>query len=323
MNVDLKDIRLFVAVYEEGSFTAAAKREFTTQPSISQHIRKVEERLNTQLFVRGHLSIDATPAGEAYYKKCVQILKLHAEAVEELKSYAGDTADEMRVGLMQSITRSIMAPAMDNFMNLYPNVTLRVFEAFGRELVRRVRSGELEFAIVPSFLPEVRESGMESIPFTRSPEFLVSRKDERDTLTPVKLADMEPFDLILPPAHNLRRAKLEEYIHRNGVQVNRTLEIDASSAWLDFASRTQWKAIMPGMLVISNLDNPNIALHPIVDPPLIMELVLIYPSRSVLSGVAQKFVELLQIETAALNQQLFHYAGLDPQTDTAYRADAG
>lgn len=313
MSVDLRDIRLFVAVYEERSFTAAARREFTTQPSISQHIRKIEERLGCQLFLRGNLSINATPAGRAYYKKCIQILNLHAQAVEELKGFGEGGAEELRVGLMQSLTRSVMAPAMDSFMSVHPNVTLRVFESFGNELVRRVRSGEIEFAIVPTFLPGVHEEGLESRPFTRSPEFLVSRNDgQRETLTPIRLADMAPFDLILPPVENLRRAKLVEYLHRNNVQVNRYMEIDASSAWLDFASRTACKAIMPGMLVISNLDNPNIALHPIVDPPLIMELCLIYPSRSVLPGVAEEFIQLLEQETATLNEQLFGYAGLNP-----------
>lgn len=217
------------------------------------------------------------------------------------------------MGLMQSLTRSAMAPAMDAFMNLHPNVTLRVFESFGTELVRRVRSGEIEFAIVPAFLPGVHEEGMVSRPFTRSPEFLVSRNDgQRETLTPIRLADVAPFDLILPPVENLRRAKLIEYLHRNDVQVRRYLEIDASSAWLDFASRTDCKAIMPGLLVISDFDNPNITLHPIVDPPLIMELCLIYPSRSVLPAVAEAFIHLLEQETATLNEQLFRYAGLEP-----------
>ena len=126
------------------------------------------------------------------------------------------------------------------------------------------------------------------------------------------MADVAPFDLILPPVENLRRAKLIEYLHRNNVQVKRYLEIDASSAWLDFASRTDCKAIMPGLLVISDLDNPHITLHPIVDPPLLMELCLIYPSRSVLSAVAEAFIHLLEQETAALNEQLFRCAGLEP-----------
>ena len=118
--IDLRDISLFVAAYEERSFTAAAKREFTTQPGISQHIRKIEERLGTQLFIRGSTAIEATPAGDLYYRKCIEILKMHAEVIEELTNYKGGLTGEIRVGLMQSITRTVLAPTLAGFMEQHP-----------------------------------------------------------------------------------------------------------------------------------------------------------------------------------------------------------
>lgn len=316
MGIDLRDIRLFVAVYEERSFTAAAKREFTTQPSISQRIRKIEERFGLELFLRGKQSVEPTPAGGTYYRKCVKILRLHAEAAEELEQYRGEAAGELRVGLLQSLTRSVMAPTMNQFMQGFPNVTVRVFESFGNVLLRRVRSGELEFAVVPAFLPGIRDAGIVSRPFIRSPEFLVSRNDHsRQSLTPVRLADLGPLSLILPPAENLRRAKLDEYIHRNGVSIEHVLEVDASGAWIDFASRTQWRAILPGLLILGEINNPDITLHPIVAPPLFMELSLIHASRSVLSESAERFIEILRDQTSPINRQLYEYAGLEFQED--------
>lgn len=316
MAIDLRDIRLFVAVYEERSFTAAAKREFTTQPSISQRIRKIEDRFGVELFLRGKQSVEPTPAGGIYYRKCVEILRLHAEVAEELARYKGETTGELRVGLLQSLTRSVMAPTMNEFMRGSPNVTVRVFESFGNVLLRRVRSGQLEFAVVPAFLPGIRDAGIVSRPFLRSPEFFVARNDHsRQTLTPVQLSELGPLSLILPPAENLRRAKLDEYIHRNNVSVEHVLEIDASSAWIDFASRTQWCAILPGLLILGEARNPDITLHPIVAPPLFMELVLIHPARSVLSESAQRFIEILRKETSVMNRQLYGYAGLELEHD--------
>jgi LysR family transcriptional regulator, nitrogen assimilation regulatory protein len=64
MSESLRDMRLFVAVYEERSFTAAAAREKSTQPGVSQHIRKLEDRLGVKLFAREG-AVLPTPAGDA------------------------------------------------------------------------------------------------------------------------------------------------------------------------------------------------------------------------------------------------------------------
>ena len=71
----LRDIRLFVAVYEERSFTAAATRENATQSGVSQHIRKIENRFGVKLFGRGSGAVIPTPAGDSYYRHCIDVLR--------------------------------------------------------------------------------------------------------------------------------------------------------------------------------------------------------------------------------------------------------
>jgi hypothetical protein len=71
----LRDIRIFVAAYEERSFTAAAVREHATQSGVSQHIRKLEEGFRVKLFSRGKGQVAPTPAADAYSSRCIQILR--------------------------------------------------------------------------------------------------------------------------------------------------------------------------------------------------------------------------------------------------------
>ena len=69
----LRDIRLFVAAYEERSFTGAATRENATQSGVSQHIRKLEESFGVDLFSRDKGRVAPTPAGDGYYRRCIDV----------------------------------------------------------------------------------------------------------------------------------------------------------------------------------------------------------------------------------------------------------
>ncbi len=65
MTDSLRSIQVFVATYEERSFTAAARREHATQSGVSQHVRKLEDRLGAKLFSRDRGRVVPTPAGDA------------------------------------------------------------------------------------------------------------------------------------------------------------------------------------------------------------------------------------------------------------------
>ena len=89
MAESLTDIRIFVAAYEERSFTAAASREHATQSGVSQHIRKLEEAFGVSLFTRNKRAVVPTLAADAYYERCIQVLRTLASGKNSRKSFRG------------------------------------------------------------------------------------------------------------------------------------------------------------------------------------------------------------------------------------------
>jgi LysR family transcriptional regulator, nitrogen assimilation regulatory protein len=81
----LRDIRIFVAAYEERSFTAAAVREHATQSGVSQHIRKLEEGFRVKLFNREKGQVAPTPAAD----NCIQILRNIESSNNAMRAFAG------------------------------------------------------------------------------------------------------------------------------------------------------------------------------------------------------------------------------------------
>ena len=117
----------------------------------------------------------------------------------------------------------------------------------------------------------------------------------------VGLKDFAPLRLILPGGQNARRTLIETYLVSNTIPVERTLELDAMLGTLDFVANSDWVTILPGIMMVSDVERPRLTINPIVDPGLTVELVLIEPSRRVLSPAAKAFVDTLQNETERLN----------------------
>ena len=301
MSESLKDIRLFVAVYEERSFTAAAEREHATQSGVSQHVRKLEDRFGARLFTRDRGTVSPTPAGESYYRRCVELLRAYQAAESSVRSYAGGLTGEIAVGLMPTMTRCALTPALSRFVEAHPNVQLRVIEAYSAVLTGQVRAGSLDFAVVPGF-PGL--AGLKSRLFLVTPEVLVSRARSGLThMEPIGLKALAPLRLVVPGAQNARRTLLETYLVSNNIPIERTLELDAMLGTLDFIANSDWVTILPGIMMVSDVDRPRrLTINPIVEPVLPVDLVLIEPSRRVLSPAARAFVDILQEETERLNQ---------------------
>jgi LysR family nitrogen assimilation transcriptional regulator len=294
-----RDIRIFVAAHEERSFTKAAVRENATQSGVSQHIRKLEERYGVRLFSRAGSGVVPTPAGDEYYRHCLDVLRACQAAAASLQRYGRGLEGEIVVGLMPTMTRSALAPTLARFIDQHPNVVVRIVEAYSAVLTQQVRAGELAFAVVPASPEGV---GLRSRHFARTPEVLVSRADSHlQHLAPVRLATLGALKMVLPAPQNARRVSLEAYFAANGVHVERLLELDAMFGTLDFVATSDWVTVLPGVMMTTDMQGGRFTVNPLADPPLALDLVLIESSSHLMSPAAEAFLNVLQAETGRIN----------------------
>jgi LysR family transcriptional regulator, nitrogen assimilation regulatory protein len=299
MSESLRDFHLFVAVYEERSFTAAAAREHATQSGVSQHVRKLEDSLGVRLFSRDKGQVVPTPAGDSLYQRCIEMLRLHEQAKRAVQDYGQGAEGQLVVGLMPTMTRCALAPVLASFMQANPNVRVKVVEGYSGTLTQQIRAGELDFAIVPAF---AGAPGLTSRLFLSTPEVLVSSPSaKRAHLAPVKLAGLSPLKLVVPGKLNTRRTTIETYCASNGVQIEQMVELDAMLATLDLVARSDWVTVLPGIMMALDTGAPPLKVNPLADPPLSLDLVMIEPSRRSMSEVARAFLAALEAESQRLN----------------------
>ena len=108
MDVHLRDLRYFVGVADELSFTRAAERLMVSQPALSKQIRQLESMLGAPLFERDHRHVSLTPAGSALLSTARQLVGDWDTAVEHLEQLVAAEKQTLTVGmLMRSRTRPV------------------------------------------------------------------------------------------------------------------------------------------------------------------------------------------------------------------------
>ena len=148
--IALRQIRAVIAVCEEGSFTRAAARENSTQSGVSQHVAAAERTLGVKLFERSATGVRPTPAGQRYYKRCLEAVGQIAKANAEVRAFASRVTGDLRIGLIPTLTRAVLAPALQEFVSHYPDVRIHIVEGYSASLSDMVQNGDLDFAIVPA-----------------------------------------------------------------------------------------------------------------------------------------------------------------------------
>jgi DNA-binding transcriptional LysR family regulator len=149
--MELRHLRYFVAVAEEGHVTRAAERLGIQQPPLSQQIHALERELDVQLFRRKPRGVELTPAGRALLDEARAILARADEAIAATKRAAQGEAGRIGIGLTSSASFHPFVPrAIRAFREAHPLVALALEESGTTELVAALRAQTIDAAFVRS-----------------------------------------------------------------------------------------------------------------------------------------------------------------------------
>ncbi|MFN5997063.1 MAG: LysR family transcriptional regulator [Paracoccaceae bacterium] len=292
--MNFRQLATFVGVYDAGSFNRAAVRLNATQSGLSMQIKTLEDTLGTVLFERSAKGVTPTYAGRRLYETAVEILRRLDGAEAELRNLSGTINGPVRVGLMPTFTRGVLAPALSRFITDHPNAELTVLEGYSAQLLDRLAEGEADFVVVPQ---DGGRDGMRSRLLGTDREFLVTRPGgERPHLTPVRLADVAPLRLVLPARGNARRDRLDAFIAASGLEVDKIIDMDAMFATLEFVASSDYGTVLPATICRKDIDGRDRWLHPITGPHLTVNYVVVEPARKVLTPAAAMFLHYLEEE---------------------------
>ena len=288
--MDVRQIRAFLAAYEEKSLTAAAERINATQPGVSVQISALESELHVKLFERHARGLKPTFAGKRLYPMAVQILQNVNHAVGTIRTLSKAVTGAFSIGVPPTLSKAILAPVLSKFVETYPDVEVRVVEAYSITLLPLLESGELDCAVV-TLLPARPE--LKFTPIYGDRFVLVSgAKLNLPRGHAISLNDSRCLKLVTPSLRLAPHHPLEPIIRTDRIKPERLIEIDGLSGTLKFLEATDWAGLLPFAAVHDELHNSGLRINPIAGPEIRIEYFVAQLGTKFLLPAVQSFLDL-------------------------------
>ncbi len=146
--MDVHQLRVFVSVFKNRSFSKASEELYLTQPTISNHIKTLEEELGCQLFDRLGRTIIPTKEAEVLYGRALEIIE-KARSIKELIGHMKkEISGELVIGASTIPGTYLLPSIMAGFVGKYPSVSFQILISDSREIVEKISRHELLMGIV-------------------------------------------------------------------------------------------------------------------------------------------------------------------------------
>lgn len=142
--MEFKQLEAFVAVVDYGSFSEAARKLYLTQPTISTHIRSLEEELHTRLIIRTTKKITITPKGYQLYDSAVRMLDIRDNLFE---NFTGSKKQIIDLAASTIPSSYLLPELMAGFGRMYPDVYFHSWQTDSAGAISRVLDGSVDLAL--------------------------------------------------------------------------------------------------------------------------------------------------------------------------------
>jgi DNA-binding transcriptional LysR family regulator len=146
--MELRHLRYFVSVAEALSFTKAAAKLHTAQPSLTRQIKDLEEELGVQLLNRTKQQVTLTDEGRSFLADAKRLLALAAETVESVRRLHSGEVRALNVGYVSNLFYDLLPKTLASFRQSVPTISVNLFDlSFGDQL-RAIEAGKIDLGFV-------------------------------------------------------------------------------------------------------------------------------------------------------------------------------
>jgi Transcriptional regulator len=169
--MEIKQLKNFIKIVEEGNITRAAQKLNMAQPPLSTQMHQLEAELNCVLFQRGSRNIILTDAGSMLYEKAKTILTLTDQIPEDINRL-GTAESILHLGIISSVSNYLPDVVLPGFVKQFPNIKFNLYERNTYQLIEAIFSNIVELAIIRT---PFQNTGLTCYPMEKNQMYAVGK----------------------------------------------------------------------------------------------------------------------------------------------------
>ncbi|NDV18217.1 LysR family transcriptional regulator [Pseudodesulfovibrio sp. JC047] len=220
--MELYQLKTFVVVATEEHLTRASVRLHTSQPTVSAHIKALEEELETRLFIRTPKGMRLTEAGERLKNKAEHVLKAARELVLEARNMGDELVGDVSIGLNTDAEFLRIVPLLNSLGDEHPRLTIQIQQRASAQIQDAILAGRLDCGFI---FGEPRHTDIQSIMLQKT-RFYVAVPDKWKDRISGGIEALADLPWIMDPSDNPLQKLTAPFFQARHTQLPPQLEVD-------------------------------------------------------------------------------------------------
>jgi DNA-binding transcriptional LysR family regulator len=297
MDQNLSLYRIFYAVATAGNISKAGEELYISQPAISKSIKKLEQKLNTTLFLRNSKGVELTEEGKIlfeYVKSAFHSLSIGEEQIKQITELG---IGHLKIGVSTTLCKNILLPYLKRFIEYHPHIKISIECQSTNYTLAMLSDNRIDIGLIgkPS-----SNQGIHFYPLGEIEDIFAATETYINNLAfRTSASDTNIFNqatLMLLDKENLTRQYIEEYLKKNKIELNHAIEITSMDLLIEFAKIGLGAACIIKEFVTTELQTGVLKELPLPYPIPKRTIGFAHKNNSTLSNTVQEFINFLHQE---------------------------
>lgn len=259
-DLSTRQLRAFLALAEQRSFTRAAQQVHLSQPAFSALICTLEESLDARLFDRSTRSVELTAEGRLFEASARQLLGDFGAAVGHLRDHLQLRTGRVSLAALPSLAAGWLPAIVAEYKAQWPGVELNLHDSLSDDCLDLLRGGVVEFALAST---GANSAGLQTEVLCADGFHLVCRKDHplaKRKATDIKLKDLTPYPFVHLARNSSVRQRLDAALHP--MQLKTVLEVEHLATVAGMVEAGLGISVVPA-LTLFHFQRPALVTRPL------------------------------------------------------------
>ena len=282
--MEIRNIKSFVQICADGSFSRAAKNLGYAQSSVTAQIQQLEEELGVQLFERINKRVYLTAAGSRFLEYASDVLQKTRQITERLQNENGITGS-LKIGCLESVGVAFLPDVLSAFSRKYPSVSLSVTTGGSRQLREELKNNSLDLAWT---FDRRRPGDGFSVLYEKSrPLSVVGGKNAVRNTAIKNLSDLSDESFIFAEPGCQYRNRLTQRMKKTGLRPKAGFEIDNTEIIRNLRRSGLGFAFLPDFLTEADVRRGRLERLHISDfSPVMYSRILVHKSKTISPAIS-------------------------------------